>query len=205
MDPATPDMGAEAELEHEAAKPRVRDRIFEKACSLFYRHGIHAVGVDSIATEAGTNKMSFYRAFPSKAELVAEYLREQERCVSAFWQSVVDAHPGDARAAAEALFDKHVQHISTSESRGCAMANAAVELSEEGHPAREVIEHHKSELRRRFRALARDMGAREPDTLGDALMLVWEGSFLTRLTFPTRGPALNAAKAARALIAAYVP
>ena len=47
------------------------------ASDLFYRHGIHAVGVDTIASEAGTNKMSFYRNFASKDELVAEYLRER--------------------------------------------------------------------------------------------------------------------------------
>jgi len=53
-------------------KPRVRDRIFRTACDLFYRHGIRAVGVDTIASEAGTNKMSFYRSFASKDELAAE-------------------------------------------------------------------------------------------------------------------------------------
>jgi len=62
-----------------AAKGRVRDRIFETACDLFYRHGIHGVGVDAIAAEAGSNKMSFYRSFASKDALVTEYLREQER------------------------------------------------------------------------------------------------------------------------------
>ncbi|HZX92637.1 MAG TPA: helix-turn-helix domain-containing protein, partial [Rudaea sp.] len=67
------------------AKPRVRDRIFEKASDLFYRHGIRAVGVDAIANEAGTNKMSFYRAFPSKDDLVAEYLHDQERGYFSWW------------------------------------------------------------------------------------------------------------------------
>ena len=61
------------------AKARVRDRIFETACDLFYRHGIHGVGVDAIAAEAGSNKMSFYRSFASKDALVYEYLREQNR------------------------------------------------------------------------------------------------------------------------------
>ncbi len=46
-------------------------------------------------------------------------------------------------------------------------------------------------------------GSREPDSLGDALMLLWEGSYLTRLTLGQHGPVQGAAKAARALIAAY--
>ena len=76
----------------EGAKPRVRDRIFETACDLFYRHGIRAVGVDAIAQEAGTNKMSFYRSFPSKEDLVAEYLREQEREYFDWWDGTIAPH-----------------------------------------------------------------------------------------------------------------
>ena len=51
--------GVEVEKVEAGSKPRVRDRIFETASNLFYRHGIRAVGVDAIANEAGTNKMSF--------------------------------------------------------------------------------------------------------------------------------------------------
>jgi AcrR family transcriptional regulator len=196
-----------AVLEHaepEAAKPRVRDRIFKTACELFYRNGIRAVGVDTIATEAGTNKMSFYRSFPSKDELVAEYLREQMREGWNWWDSIIAPHAGNPRAQVEALFDAHVKRTCEADSRGCALANAAVEITEEKHPARRVVEQHKHELRRRFRNLARAMNARQPDALGDALLLLFEGSYLSRLTFRTNhGPAESAAAAARALIHAY--
>jgi hypothetical protein len=66
-----------------------------------------------------------------------------------------------------------------------------------------VIENYKAEMRRRFRELARQMGAREPNALGDSLMLLWEGAYLTRVTMGADGPVQGAAKAARALIAAY--
>jgi AcrR family transcriptional regulator len=170
---------------------------------LFYRRGIHAVGVDSIACEAGTNKMSFYRNFPSKDELVAEYLRDQEREGWAWWDSVVAANEGDARAQLEALFEAHIKRMSGCESRGCALANAAIEITD-ATPARAVVENHKQEVRRRFRKLARDMKARESDALGDALMLLWEGSYLTRLVFPDRrGPIQNLVRAVRTLIDAH--
>jgi AcrR family transcriptional regulator len=184
-------------------KPRVRDRIFQTARELFYRQGIRAVGVDTIANEAGTNKMSFYRSFTSKDELVAECLRDQEREVWEWWDEVIAAHAGDPRAQLEALFDVHVSRTSECDSRGCALANAAVEI-EEGHPARAVVEHFKAEMRQRFRDLAQQMGVREADELGDALMLLWEGSYFTRLTFSaTNGPAQGVAKAARMLIRAH--
>jgi AcrR family transcriptional regulator len=186
-----------------AEKPRVRDKIFHAARDLFYRHGIRAVGVDAITCEAGTNKMSFYRSFPSKDELVAEYLRDQERESWASWDSIMAAHEGDPRAQLEALFDAQLKKVGTCDSRGCALANAAVEIVEET-PARAVVEHHRHEVRRRFRKLAREMDAREPDVLGDALMLLWEGSYFTRLVFPGRqGPVQNVARAARTLMDAH--
>jgi AcrR family transcriptional regulator len=187
-----------------APKPRVRDRIMTTARELFYRRGIRAVGVDTIACEAGTNKMSFYRCFGSKDELVAEYLRGQASDVWERWEKTIAPHAGNPRAQVGALFDLLVTNTCKAESRGCSLANAAVEISDPDHPARAVVEEFKGEINRRFREMARDMGAREPDELGDSLMLLWEGSFLTRLTFKGQhGPAESAAKAARSLMAAY--
>jgi AcrR family transcriptional regulator len=155
------------------------------------------------AAEAGTNKMSFYRNFVSKEELVAEYLRGQEREGWAWWDSVVAAHAGDARAQLEALFEAHVRRMNGCDSRGCALANAAMEITD-ATPARAVVENQKQEVRRRFRKLARDMKAREPDALGDALMLLWEGSYLTRLVFPgPQGPMKHVVRAVRVLMDAH--
>jgi AcrR family transcriptional regulator len=184
-------------------KPRVRDRIMSAATDLFYRHGIHAVGVDAIANAAGTNKMSFYRNFASKDELVAEYLRGEERVGLLWWDETLAAHAGNPRLQVEALFDTLVKNTCEVDSRGCALANAAVEITEPGHPARPVIEKYKAGMRERFHQLARGMNAREPRVLGDSLMLLWEGAFLARVTMGEHGPVQGAAKAARALIAAY--
>jgi AcrR family transcriptional regulator len=192
------------ELFSKVPKLRVHDRIMQTARDLFYRRGIRAVGVDTIACEAGTNKMSFYRCFASKDELIAEYLRGQEREAWAWWDETVAAQAGNPRAQIESLFDAQLTRSCKSDSRGCALANAAVEIADPGHPARAVVEGFKAELRRRFRELARGTGARDADTLGDSLTLLWEGSCLTRLTFGgEHSPAETAAKAARSLIAAY--
>ena len=191
------------EIISSAPKARVRDRIMKTASDLFYRHGIHAVGVDTIASEAGTNKMSFYRNFASKDELVAEYLRSEEREGWIFWEEIISAHAGNPRLQAESLFDMLVENNCDEDCRGCALANAAVEITEPDHPARPVIEKYKADMRRRFRQLAREMGAREPNALGDSLMLLWEGAYVARVTMGADGPVQGAAKAARALIAAY--
>jgi len=188
------------------AKPRVRDRIFETACDLFYKHGIRDVGVDTIATEAGTNKMSFYRSFASKDELVAEYLEQKGREFWVWWDDIVTAHEGDPRRQIEALFDAYVTSTCFADSRGCAFANASVEIADEEHPARQVAIKQKAEMRRRLSELAAQAGAAKAHELGDALMLVMEGGYLTRRTFGHgNGPLQSAALTARVLIDAYTP
>src|SRR5436190_7601927 len=75
-----------------------RERILAVAADLFYRHGIKAVGVDSIAEAAGTNKMTLYRHFASKDELVAEYLRCLAAKSTATWDRLAAEHPRNPRA-----------------------------------------------------------------------------------------------------------
>lgn len=195
------------------AKPRVRDRIIDTACDLFYRHGIRAVGVDAIASEAGTNKMSFYRSFPSKEDLVAEYLSDQEREYWKWWDEVTAPHAGNPRRQVEALMESVIdleRHKAKAAagcktSRGCALGNAAVEIPEDNERLNAIVHNYKSAIRERLRGLARAMGARDADTLGDALMLLMEGSYYTRLTFPDNtGPVSAIPQAAAALIDAHL-
>ena len=72
-----------------------KERILAVAADLFYRHGIKAVGVDSIAEAAGTNKMTLYRHFASKDELVSEYLRQSAKRANTLWDELESMHPGD--------------------------------------------------------------------------------------------------------------
>src|SRR5437764_7926090 len=75
-----------------------RERILAVAADLFYRHGIRAVGVDSVAEAAGTNKMTLYRHFASKDELVAQYLRCLADKASGSWDKLAADHPDNPRA-----------------------------------------------------------------------------------------------------------
>jgi AcrR family transcriptional regulator len=186
-------------------KARVRDRIFEAACDLFYRHGIHGVGVDAIAAEAGSNKMSFYRSFESKDALVTEYLREQEREYWAWWDAAVARFPDDPRRQVEALFEAQLEIAKSNTCRGCALGNAAVEISDDEDVLSSLVRAYKEQVRKRLHAMAHAMGARDAGSLGDALMLLLDGGYFTRLIFPLgSGPIASALPAVRALIQAYV-
>src|SRR5262245_45101622 len=88
-----------------------RSRILAAAAELFYRHGIRAVGVEAIAEAAGTNKMTLYRHFDSKDELVAEYLREAAKEANGCWDRLSKAHPDDPLAQLRAWLAEMADHL----------------------------------------------------------------------------------------------
>jgi AcrR family transcriptional regulator len=181
-----------------------RDRIFQAASDLFYRKGIKAVGVDAIADEAHTTKMSLYRHFASKDELVAAWLREHNDKFWASWEELGTEYPHDARARLGAFFDRIGERCSDPNSRGCAAANAAVELTDPAHPARRVIEEHKAQIRTRLTEVCIEAGARDPGALADALFLLMEGAQTSIQSLGHAGPARAIAGAANALIDAHL-
>ncbi len=189
-----------------AATPRVRDRIFTTACGMFHRGGIRDVCVDAIANEAGSNKMSFYRSFSSKDELVAEFLRDQERDYWMWWDGAIAPYAGDARRQLDALIEAYVEKSRSATISGCALGNAAIELRDENHPGFAIVRNYKAEMRRRLRRLARAAGARDPDELGDALQLILEGGYLTRMTFSAGdGPFSAVAAVAKLVLDSHIP
>src|SRR5581483_12272883 len=99
-----------ARLKHGPREAPPRERILRAARELFYRDGIGAVSVEAIATSAGTNKMTLYRHFSSKDELVAAYLSELAGEGEALWEAASAAHPGQADAQLRYLL-KHVAQL----------------------------------------------------------------------------------------------
>src|SRR6266536_5055169 len=62
-----------------------RERIDQTAYELFSRHGIHAVGVDTISARSGVAKMTLYRHYPSKDDLALAFLRRREELWTRCW------------------------------------------------------------------------------------------------------------------------
>jgi AcrR family transcriptional regulator len=188
-------------LAHCDSNACARDRLFSAAINLFYRNGIRAVSVDAIAADAGTTKVTFYRVFESKDDLIVQVLQEQSKRFWEWWDAIVAEHPGEPRKQIEELIARFRDEIVGDEAcRGCAVANAAVEIVEEDHPARAVIKKHNHEIAQRLRDLCRQMGARQPDVLGDALNLLYSGAFSARSSFEGREQVEAVSAAAAALL-----
>lgn len=180
---------------------RPRERIIEMAQLLFRKHGIRGVGVDTIAEEAGTNKMTLYRHFGSKDELIAECLRYTASGADGFWEDLEKSSkdPMDKLHA----WVRGVASYASMEEGGCDLLTAAFELPEPDHPARLVVEAFKREQRQKLVVLCRQAGIVEAEGLADALGLLLEGARVNRRSVGPNGPSAHFVTIAEAVIASF--
>lgn len=166
---------------------------------LFYRDGIHAVGVDTVAAEAGVTKAALYGNFGSKSGLVVAYLRDRDRR----WQEEIDritaAHAGP-RERVLAVFDAYEAWLSADHYRGCAFLNATSEFPDPADPVREVVRHHKTALHGYLRAQLQRAEPERADVLADQLMLLLEGATVTSVVAQNAQPFHTAKRLARSLL-----
>jgi AcrR family transcriptional regulator len=185
-------------VESRPVPPKIR--ILTAACDLFYHHGIHAVSMDAIAEAASTNKMTVYRHFPSKDVLVAEYLRQLAHEADAHWDEIARECAGDPEREIRTWLLQVAECVTSDAERGCALANAAVELPEKGHPARAVIEEFKKGHRLRMVKLFGDAKLRDPEALADEVFLLIEGARINIQSLGAEGPASRLVRMLETLI-----
>jgi AcrR family transcriptional regulator len=175
-------------------------RILETATDLFYREGIHAVGVEAIAAAAGVTKKTLYDRFGSKDRLVCEYLRARDTRWRAWLTEDVAAHAHTARGRLLRTFDGLGAWMREVGPRGCAFVNALAELPDPDHPGRAVIAEQKRWLVDYLTGLAEDTDAGQPHRLAEQLALLHEGATVGYATGAVEDPVGVAKRAAAVLI-----
>jgi len=123
--------------------------------------------VETIAAEADTTKMSLYRNFPSKDQLVAEWLRKHDANFWQTWDAMASRHPKDPRRQIKAAFGLLAKHVADPKARGCPMANARWN-SREGSPREKSDRGTQGEIAGPACPNLHQMGAREPRLLADS-------------------------------------
>lgn len=195
--------GAEALTIEKNERIPPRERLLAVASELFYRNGIRAIGVEAIAEAADTNKMTLYRHFPSKDELVAECLRQVAREGEQRWKRYKEAYPDNPLAQIRAWLTEVAGILTDKNHRGCALANAAIELPDKTHPARRVVEEFKLAQRKHLADLCRSAGLKDPEMLADELYLLLEGARVTAQSIGAEGLGARLTRMAEAMMAAH--
>jgi AcrR family transcriptional regulator len=169
--------GGEKAGEGRPRAPRARDKIFAVAADLFYRQGVRAVGVETIVKLAGVTKISLYRSFPSKADLVVAYLEDRRRTFLRQWDEAFDRYRDDPRAELRAIMSHLAERTTAEGYGGCPFINFCGEFRDVDHPGREVARATKSALRERFARIAEGLRVERPEALADGLLLLVEGAY----------------------------
>jgi AcrR family transcriptional regulator len=156
-----------------------RERILRAAVELFARDGIHATGIAKLTDVAHVSTRTLYQHFPSKEALVNAYLQRVEsepdgpvRDETALERSDLSARERLLELFAERPADSPPAKVV----RGCPLHNAAVEAAGTMPEAAALVERHKREFIARLIKTSAEAGAREPETLGRQLAVLFEGA-----------------------------
>lgn len=187
----------------QTAGPEAQQHLLRAAEELFYREGVRTVGVDAVVERAGVNKMSLYRQFSSKDDLILAYLARKDEQFFGYVEKSFAKHPGEPAKQLQQYFDDLVTRAAIDDYRGCPFVNIAVEFPDVTHPARQFVFHNKQRLLERLIGLTTAAGADDPVGLAHGLGLMIEGVYAASQTYgPGCGPILAAPKVAAQLIAA---
>lgn len=186
---------------HHDTKPRhskARERVLDAAGRLFYEHGIQAVGVDWISAEADVGKMTLYRHFPSKDDLVVAYLERRDRWWRTYFAQAVEDSKGTPIGRLARLFKRLEDWFKTDGFFGCAFINADAERID--GPAQALVTEHKTAMRTLIRAQVAAHGVNDVDSVTEQIFLLMEGAIVTARLTRSSAPARTAGAAARTLL-----
>ena len=149
------------------------------AYELFSRQGIRAVGVDAIIARAGVAKMSFYRHFPSKDDLVLAFLQKREQLWTHEWlEAEVKRRAGTPRERLLAIFGVFDEWFQREDFEGCSFINVLLEMTEPANPLRQATTLHLANIRIFLQALAEGAGVADPDDFARKWHILMKGSIV---------------------------
>jgi AcrR family transcriptional regulator len=168
----------------------VRRRILETASKLFYTQGYNLTGTNQVIAEAEVAKASLYQHFPSKEDLLVEYLSTTAIATNDALRAVIAKHdsPKDKIIA---IFDFLVKFTKQTEFHGCNFLNILSELPIENKRVRSLIKKQKDFIRKLFAEILAPLGKED---LADEVYLLFDGAMITSKVQGTSWPVLTAKK-----------
>jgi AcrR family transcriptional regulator len=178
-----------------AGKIPMRDRILDAATGLFYALGLHAVSADKVIAQVGITKVTFYRHFPTKDDLIVAYLERRARWERDAIAQAREAAGGDPLGTFRIIAQAIGAESCSPGFRGCPFINAAAEYADPAHPTRRVVDSHRRWFKQAIEAMLKEMDVADPALVADQLVMLRDGAMVSGyLSDPvTVGDALYAA------------
>jgi AcrR family transcriptional regulator len=166
------------------------ERIGRAAYELFSRHGVRDVGVDAVVAHAGTAKMTLYRNFPSKNDLILDFLRRRERLWTEGWLQHESRQRGERpQDQLLAIFDLFGEWFARPDFEGCAFLTTMIEIADPEHPVHRASVEHLARIRGYLRELATEANVPDPALFARQWHVLMKGSIMAAHEGDTRAAA----------------
>jgi AcrR family transcriptional regulator len=169
---------------------------------MFCASGFHAVSVDAIIDEAGVARMTLYKNFKSKEDLIVATLRQEDKSFRQWLVASIEARSTKPEDRILQLFMALHGRFAAEGYYGCAFIRASVEFPDPEHPVHRAAKAHKEMIRSYLRGLASDTGANNPVALAEQLYILFEGAITASQLHGEPWPADYAGDAAKQLVIA---
>lgn len=179
----------------------LKERLLQTASELFYSQGIKATGVDAIVKAAGTTKMSLYKYYPSKDDLILAYLQRQGNKLRTLISQDINHRTDEPEEKLLAVFDVFVELSSSPKFRGCPFINASAEYVDTDGPISQASAEFYREFANLLTELAGQAGLRHPKDLAAQLVLLIAGAIVNEQIYRNCSALAMAKQAATVLIA----
>jgi AcrR family transcriptional regulator len=157
-----------------------RERILDTAYELFSRHGTRAVGVDRIIAECGIAKMTLYRNFASKDDLILAFLEcREERWTRAWLQAEAERRGASPAQRLLAIFDTFEGWFAREDFEGCSFINVMLEIGDGEDPVRQASVRYLEHIRVFVAGLAEEAGIQDPDGFARQWHILMKGSIVS--------------------------
>jgi AcrR family transcriptional regulator len=157
---------------------KTREKILSTASELFYRKGIRNVGIDEVIASSGVAKMTLYKHFPSKDQLILETVRYGDEKWCGWFFGAVEERGTTAKERLIAMFDVLQEWFESPEFRGCPFINAVAELADTEHPAHRAALGPRHAIRTYVQKLAEEAGSPNSEDFSQQFVILFGGAIV---------------------------
>jgi AcrR family transcriptional regulator len=157
-------------------EPCAKDKLIETALRLFYRYGINSVGVDRIIAESNVAKMTFFKHFPTKRDLILEFLKVRDERFAIWFNEALAVKAKDKKKKLGVAIELIETWFQSADFRGCAFINTTAESGPEQNEEKALCLGHKKHFAKILEELAKNDGYKNPKVIADQLVVAIDGA-----------------------------